>query len=110
LGTGEAIYLLLPVSACAVSLAASGSGVSAPRLPRRWVILIVCAAMPVLALLSPYVRTGHVGDFLHGVLVQPQARFAFASQPMLPGGLIILGMPIVALILPLPFWRTSVWP
>ena len=26
------------------------------------------------------------------------------------GQLIILGMPIVALILPLPFWRISAWP
>ena len=67
LAAAETIYLLLPVSACAVSLALSGNGVSAPALPRRWVIVTLCAAMPVLVLLSPYIGTGHVGDFLYGV-------------------------------------------
>lgn len=64
---------------------AAGRGPAGERLRRITQVMsafLFGAALPLLALLTPYVLTGSVGAWYEGVFVMPRSRFQAAMLPM----------------------------
>ncbi len=106
----EGIYLWCPAAACALVLFTPAERSSdAPPRAQIWRLLaaLAGAAAPMIVLLLPYVRHGHVADFVNGWIVLPQKRLASASAPMQGGWTILSGLPLVAVITRAPALRAG---
>jgi hypothetical protein len=99
----DALYLFLPIVACGAILVAAERRESddTPAALRAIALVVLCAALPLIVCVIPYVRSGHVGTLLNGLLVIPQRRLEFASLAMEHTYFILIGVPCVALVTPL---------
>jgi hypothetical protein len=103
LGSGEVVYLLLPIAAVGLAFGWSADRLTFARHFRVLAVAGAAAALPVVLFLVPYVLDGHLDEFLQGALVLPQKRVEFARVPMPPAALILAGfLPAALVVLPLP--------
>lgn len=101
----EIVYLLVPLSACIITLATDFERGPQSRLSLSgvaWATAI--ASLPLIAFVAPYLLDGHLHDFVYGAFVRPQARLAFARLPMGTVELIVLGVPIIWLMVSRRVW------
>lgn len=102
----EEVYLLLPVTACAVLLLRPSTAEDQRQqaTPAFKAVLVAgaAAAVPLAILLMPYVLEGRLWDFVNGAFILPRKRLAFARMPMPSIRMILTGLPMLALVLPLP--------
>ena len=97
---------MLPVVSMAAFVVFAEAGVEgAPALGRIRAVLrlalpfLAGAAVPIAVLLTPYVLTGSVGDFLNGVFVLPQAKLqGIYSPPLGPRGLVVAAPVAITLV------------
>jgi hypothetical protein len=104
LGSGELVYLILPIAAVSVAFA-RGVNVSITRAQLRTAsTAITAAALPIVIFLMPYVFSGRLGDFVQGAIVLPQQRLQFASAAMPPAwaSIVPAAFVIAVVLLPLP--------
>lgn len=99
----ESVYLLLPIVACGILLGASGESDSdrGQDAHRAAALAVLWASLPLVACLIPYLTGGRLEPLLNGLFILPQKRLQFASLPMTQVGYILLGVPCVALVLPI---------
>ena len=99
----ESIYLLLPIVACGILLGASEESDSdhGEDAHRAGALAVLCASLPLVAGLIPYLRSGQLEPLINGLFILPQKRLQFASLPMTQVGYILLGIPCVALVMPI---------
>ena len=65
----------------------------------------VGVAVPLLAFLTPWLLTGHIGALINGVLVQPQLRLQAATHPLPPLHDFLPTIPLLLLVIPqIPSW------
>ncbi len=105
LALSEMLYLLLPIAACSRLLISSGHGTTASTDRAGWSALMVAAAfaaLPVACFAAPYIINTQLPALINGLLILPQRHLAFASMDMPAAHLILLGIPIVALLTPVP--------
>jgi hypothetical protein len=88
----DGLFLVAPAAATAVALwlprrePPALAAVASTRSPIATAAgAAIVAALPVAALLAPYILRNRVDDFIRGVLILPQKRLAFASMAM-PSG------------------------
>jgi hypothetical protein len=101
----EILYLLLPVAACSGLLVSSGGRSPASRDRAGLsaaIVAVTFAVLPFACLAAPYVIHRQLPSLIYGLLVLPQKRLMFASMEMPPAPLILLGVPLVALLIPFP--------
>ena len=102
IGSGEILYLLIPVAAACAMFILLHRWTDAPgglnwRAP---LVAAAAAAVPVLILLLPHIAEGTVSSWVNGVFVMPQRRLQITTLPMRPALQIF---PAVAALLWL-FW------
>jgi hypothetical protein len=100
----DLFYLLLPIAACSRILATADGRHS--WLARHEALVapltsIVAAAVPLACFIAPYVLD-RFAALLNGLFVLPQKRVQFASFEMPPAYWILAGVPLVAMVMPLP--------
>jgi Dolichyl-phosphate-mannose-protein mannosyltransferase len=82
----EGLYLFAPVVACAIAFVVCTERSSASPSAHSTLVLAslaaVAAALPIAWLVMPYVTHHHLWEFVHGVVLLPRKRLAFASLPM----------------------------
>lgn len=59
---------------------------------------LVGVILPIAAFLLPYVLTGSLGAFIHGVFVLPRKRFELATVPLPPLWTALLALPVTVLL------------
>ena len=106
----DLLYLFVPILACSRLLLAD-DGQQSSRQP--WGVLaapamaVAAAALPLLIFIIPYLIDQEIGILLRGVFVLPQKRVQFAAVEMPPAHWILAGLPLLAIVMPLPaFART----
>lgn len=102
IGSGEIVYLLIPIAAACVMFTLAHRWTDAPG-ELNWgapLVAAAAAAVPVVILLLPHITAGTVSSWVNGVFVVPQRRLQFTTLPMRPALQIV---PAVAAILWL-FW------
>ena len=101
----DLLYLFLPIFACSRVLLAT-DGRQSPSQRWGWLqapgIAAAAAAVPLLAYFAPYVFNGQVKTLVNGLVVLPQKRVQFASLELPPAYWILAGLPLVAVVVPLP--------
>lgn len=101
----DLIYLFLPILACSRVLLATDGRQSSQK-QWEWLqapaIAVAAAAVPLLACLAPYVIDSQISTLVHGLVVLPQKRVQFASLELPPAHWILAGLPLVAVVMPLP--------
>jgi hypothetical protein len=105
LAISEMLYLLLPIAACSRLLVSSSQSATASSDRGAWSAMMVAltfAALPFACFAAPYVIHGQLPSLIDGLLVLPQKRLMFASMEMPAAHLLLLGIPLVALLTPLP--------
>ena len=101
----DLLYLFLPILACSRVLLAT-DGRTSPH--RRWewlhapTIAVMAAAAPLLVCLAPYVINQQLSTLVNGLVVLPQKRVQFASLELPPAHWILAGLPLAAIVMPLP--------
>ena len=96
LAIAELLYLLLPIAACSRLLITSQGGLRGPA------TAVAAAALPLTCFILPYMADQQMGSLLDGLFVLPQKRLQFASLDMPPAHWIVAGIPLVAIVMPLP--------
>lgn len=102
IGSGEVLYLLVPVAAACLMFALLHRWTDAPG-GLNWrspLVAAAAAAVPVVILLWPHIAAGTVSSWVNGVFVIPQRRLHVTTLPMRPASHIVAA---VAAILWL-FW------
>ena len=101
----DLIYLFLPIFACSRLLLAT-DGRQSPNQSWDWLlapgIAIAAATLPLLAFAAPYVFDGQIKTLIIGLVVLPQKRVQLASLELPPAHWILAGLPLVAILMPLP--------
>jgi 4-amino-4-deoxy-L-arabinose transferase-like glycosyltransferase len=100
----ELSQFVLPGAAIAALLArnewsqpAGASGARFASLARLLVPFLLGVALPVALFLVPYVLSGAVGAFAHGVFVLPMRRFGIAVSQVLPFFMMLACVPLALL-------------
>jgi hypothetical protein len=91
LGSGELVYLIVPVGAscAAFALAHTWSGAKAGLNWTATTAVVAGAALPVVVLVLPHIFNGSLDALLNGIFVLPQKRLQFTRLPMRPGSQIV---------------------
>jgi Dolichyl-phosphate-mannose-protein mannosyltransferase len=109
----EGLYLFAPVVACAVVLFLPVKPTSSSIQPFAPLtstgIATAAAAVPLVYLLIPYALRNELGDFVHGAIVLPHKRVAFASYAMTSARSIVTGIPLLALLFPSTLFGFREW-
>jgi hypothetical protein len=102
----EGVYLFLPIAMCSATLLTIHHLPSAPaadvRSVRLWFVLFAAMLAPIAVLLAPYVINGRLHDFWIGAFVLPRKRLTFAALRMPSAASIVTGIPVIALLIPVP--------
>jgi hypothetical protein len=104
LTSSESVYLMLPIVASGTLLAASRSReadtADAWTATRAVALAVLCAAVPLVALLVPYMTAARLETLVNGLFILPQKRLEFTRLPMTHAYFILAGVPCVALVTP----------
>jgi dolichyl-phosphate-mannose-protein mannosyltransferase len=95
----EGVYLFCPLAGCALALMVPQRDRSPSD--RSFGTMLVAggaAALPMVALMAPYVVRGRMWDFVNGTLLVPQKRLAFASASMPSGWYALTAIPLIVLV------------
>lgn len=101
----ELLYLLLPIAACSrLLLTADGRhSVFASRgMLLAPATAVAAAAIPLVCFVAPYLINQQLAQLVNGLVVLPQRRLQFASVVMPPAHWILAGIPLLAVVVPLP--------
>jgi hypothetical protein len=104
LGSGELVYLVLPIAAVGLAFACSMDVSITHAQLRSALTAIAAAALPIALFLMPYLFSARLEDFVKGAIVLPQKRLQFASVAMPPAWASIIPAMFVAAValVPLP--------
>ena len=110
LALSDLVYLFLPILACSRVLLTDGARRS-PEQPLGALTApaaaAVAAAVPLLCYVLPYVIGGDVGTLVNGVFVLPQRRVQFAALEMPPVYWVLAGVPLLAMVMPVPRFASA---
>jgi hypothetical protein len=101
----DLIYLFLPILACSrVLLLTDGRRSSRERWDSLLApgVAVAAAAVPLVAFIGPYVVHHQIPTLVNGLVVLPQKRVQFASLELPSAEWILAGLPLVAVVMPLP--------
>jgi hypothetical protein len=101
----DLIYLFLPIVACSRVLVAT-DGRQLPHRQWEWLLApaigVAAAAVPLVAYVAPYIINHQLAPLVNGLVVLPQKRVQFASLELPPAHWILAGLPLAAIVMPLP--------
>ena len=104
LALADLFYLLLPIAACSRILATADGRHPVLARPKGLLAPLTslgAATVPLACFIAPYV-VDRLGALVNGLFVLPQKRVQFASFEMPPAYWILAGVPLVAMVMPLP--------
>ena len=104
LALSDLLYLLLPIVACSrvLGTADGRDALFQRRHLAAPVAAVAAAAAPLAVFVVPYLFNGQLGDLFNGLFILPQKRTQFAAFEMPEAYWIAAGVPLIAMLMPLP--------